>query len=541
MVKRDVLLAKGFFPETLPPCFDSTDLPRAMRGMIGALESKQFWKNRSTQYVRYIGTKHDGNRRPYSTPNPISYFHVANLISNYWGTFERKFGSSPFAISRPQAGGAKADRAIAIPPLSELSGRLSQNIRYAPFILKTDIAQYFPSIYTHAIPWVAHGNEAAKGDRDPKSKKVRFNQLDWACQQCQDGQTRGVLIGPDAFRIIAEFIASQIDLELQERAGDQIIGAVRHVDDFYIGVRSELDATLVLSHLRDILQNYELQINDVKTKIISGLEPVDDVWAQNLRSLQVERASPLHPHSEEKTTYAIDTAYETAKRIGSESPFKLIVRRLDQARLYRGADWDYVEPKLQRALYHFPHCMDYICLLTAKRFAIGGKIDISGWGEAAAILLQKQLHFNHHHEIVWLLWLIFVCKLHISQDMIEKLSKVQNGHIRALLIAAYQDGLCPHDPNIKLGEKLNTTHSDWLENLVGRSSGYTRAKFSGNLKEEFEHLARRKVRLINFKSHMDTATEKNREAISRSKYGYDTITDDENNGYEPDIDDYIGF
>lgn len=539
-MKRNSLLQKGLFPETLPPCFDSEDLPRALRGLCSQLSSRQFWKSRATTYVRYSGTKHDGNRRAYSTPNPISYFSVSSFVDKNWKAFEKIFSLSDFSISAPRPGKPTEDRAIVIAPLSELADKLSKKIRYAPFILKTDISQFFPSIYTHIMPWVVSGVDVAKADRKPNSKAVKFNALDWACQQCQNEQTRGILIGPDAFRLIAELVACKIDHELSQRAGKSIVGAVRHVDDFYIGVRTEFDATIVLSHLRDILQNYELQINDAKTKIISGLDPVDDVWAQNLREM-----SGQYVFTSEKMSHALDVAYETSRQVGSESPMKLIVRRLDLANCYAGASWEAIEPKLQRICYHFPHCVDYICLLVAKRVAMGGAIDAPGWGEVACMLVKKCISLNHHHEMVWLLWLVFVCNISVPRELIDEVSKVQNSHIRALLIAGSVDGVCQNKPSIKLGSQLNTTKGDWLENVVARATGYSKAKFSGGLSPEFEHLASKKLVLINFKSHMKMVADKKVSAISASKYGYDAphvlhgFQDfDDIDGWEPpDIDD----
>ena len=68
-------------------------------------------------------------------------------------------------------------------------------------------------------------------------------------QNAQSGQTKGLLIGPDAYRVIAELIAVQVDQLMHERCKELIVGAARHVDDFYIGVRSETDALAVLAHL----------------------------------------------------------------------------------------------------------------------------------------------------------------------------------------------------------------------------------------------------------------------------------------------------
>lgn len=64
---RYALLQKGLFPETLPPCFTAVDLKRALRGIVPAVRAKELHK-RSTDYVRYGGTKHDGSRRFFGTP-----------------------------------------------------------------------------------------------------------------------------------------------------------------------------------------------------------------------------------------------------------------------------------------------------------------------------------------------------------------------------------------------------------------------------------------------------------------------------------------
>lgn len=526
---RNALLEKGFFPEILPPCFDSKDLTRGFKGLINKVEKEQFSK-RSSNYIRYSGTKHDGNRRAYGTANPIPYFNACSFIASHWNTIDEKFKNSSISLGNLRLGEENEDRAIIIPTLSELSQRMSSQISFAPYIIKTDIAQFFPSIYTHTIPWAAHGISTSKQDQKHNSQTNIFNRLDWFTQQCQNSQTRGVLVGPDVFRVIAEFIVSEIDQQLTDKVGNKIIGAIRHVDDFYIGVRTEIDATIVLSELRDTLQTYELQINDSKTKILSGVEPIDDVWAQELRS------SFHYSFDVKKINYALDKAHELSKQLGSQSPFKLVLRRLDNMQCYKDNSWKEIESKLQRVMYHNPHCIDYICLLLAKRYAIKGSIDKEGWSGIIGLLINRHISFNHHHEITWLLWITLVCKLDFPQDLLQKLCTVNNSHVKAILIAAYQKGLYETKPSIKLGSNLSTTDETWLHNLVGKATGYTKASFSGLFAQEFEHLASKNIKLINFKKHIVAVSDDNSHAISKSKYGYDS-EDDELDFDIPDFDE----
>lgn len=59
----------------------------------------------------------------------------------------------------------------------------------APLIVRTDINQFYGSIYTHSIPWALHGKATAKANRSPA---LLGNALDECVRNAQDGQTIGV-------------------------------------------------------------------------------------------------------------------------------------------------------------------------------------------------------------------------------------------------------------------------------------------------------------------------------------------------------------
>ncbi len=531
MRNKYALLQKGLFPETLPPCFTAVDLKRALRGIVPTIRAKELHK-RPTDYTRYNGTKHDGSRRFFGTPNPISYFYVADFVSRNWGEFTTRFAASPFSVSRPKEGEESDDRPIIIPSLSELTTEASKRLGYSPFILKTDIAQFFPSIYTHSISWSAHGIEEAKKDTDPASRTLHFNRLDFLVRNCQLAETRGVLVGPDAFRIVSEFIAAGIDRQLFDEIGAEIVGAARHVDDYYLGLRSETAALVVLSTLRDLLQRYNLNINDNKTKVLSGLEPLNDLWAQALR--QEARRLNSYLIGADDLVLFINKALDLSANFKTDSPIKIALRALDQIKLYRRAEWSAVEPYLQRIIFHHPHCIDYAALLVAKRVALNNEIDSAGWTAAAHDLMRRHLAFNHHHEVVWLLWLLLCCRLEVPDDLVAALIANPNAHIRSLVVAGYTDGRILRKPKLRLGNKLPSTDQNWLLNLHARSVGFSKASFSGSMSAEFEHLANKKVVLIDIQEHLDAVRESGINAISRTRYGYDR--DDDND--EPDFPDY---
>jgi len=528
LVDRYSLLQRGLFPETLPPCFTSTDLRRALRGITPKIRHRSFHNKRSTDFVRYNGTKHDGSRRYFGTPNPISYFYVADFIHKRWNEFEQRYAGSSSSVSAPRIAKKTDDRAIIVPSLSQLTTVASQKIGYSPLILKTDIAQFYPSIYTHSIVWSAHGVQAAKSIRDSDSVQLPFNALDHFVQNCQRGETRGLIVGPDAFRLIAEYIASDLDQALKASAGHHIVGIARHVDDFYIGLKSEADAFIVLSALREILQNYNLNINDSKTKIINGLEPLNEVWAQDLR--KESRSLAYSSDRIDNTLLFLNRAISLSMSQGSDSPLKIALRTLDQIHAYSNELWSVVEPYLQRIIQHHSHSIDYVALLVVKRVAVGHSIDEEGWKDAAYASLQRHISFNHHHEIVWLLWLLLCARIEVSEQLLRQLALCSNGHVQSLLVAAFVDGRISRRPKVSFTKKLSSTDDRWLTNIVARSLEFTKASFGGALAEEFDHLAAMGVRFIDIESHLKSSKIVKKEAISRTRYGYDN--DDEDDDHE---------
>lgn len=530
MKSRFGLINSGLFPETLPPCFISKDAKRAFRGIVAQLDEERFYE-RKTEYVRYSGTKHDGSRRFFGTPNIITYFHISSFIWKRWRRFERNYCLSKYSIGKPKLMDDSEERSVKVQSLSELSRHASEKLRHAPYILKTDIAQCFPSLYTHSIAWAAHGVEKSKSDTNKDSEENFFNALDFHVRNGQRGNTRGVLVGPDAYRLIAEFVLSKIDDELDGVVGSMIVGAVRHVDDYYIGLRTEHEAQSVLSNLREVVANFELNLNDQKTQIYSSLEPINDLWAQRLRDhMKFGYGSPSHNQIER----AISESVESAKQIGSDSPIKILLRALDEAAIYASPHWEFVEQNMQRIVHRHPHAIDYACLLVAKRKSQGLPVDVEGWGELSQIIVRRCLALNHHHEVLWLIWLMIVCEIPISNEMSEALAKSRNAHIRALLAQGYVDGKLARKPKLALGSKLSSMDADWLVNLVAKSQGFSGASFSGDYSGHFAHLAERRIRLIDFNDHMARLEAENKRAISRVRYGYDDEEDE-------DEDDAFGF
>jgi hypothetical protein len=210
------LLTKGYFPEVLPPNFITVDF-----GTFAAKSPTVFdafaAKPARLKGIHYSASKSGFRRRPFVITHPISEYFDAKFIADNGNAIDQQFQRSRFSASIPEATGEDG-RAVNITPFHELHRRMHERVGQFGYVAKSDVQRYFPSIYTHSIPWAMHGKTAAKKDTDPNSKNVLFNKLDQLVRRGQDGQTVGLPIGPDSSRIIAEIIGCAIDQHLRDLA-----------------------------------------------------------------------------------------------------------------------------------------------------------------------------------------------------------------------------------------------------------------------------------------------------------------------------------
>ena len=136
-------------------------------------------------------------------------------------------------------------------------------------IVKADIKSFYPSLYTHSIPWAIHGKRFIRKPANLHNFKLLGNRLDRLFQNANDGCTNGIPIGPVVSDIAAEIIASAVDVEFTKGVKEANIDcdAVRFKDDYRILAKSESDAKRIIKILQTSLKEYNLELSDEKTNI----------------------------------------------------------------------------------------------------------------------------------------------------------------------------------------------------------------------------------------------------------------------------------
>lgn len=177
--------------------------------------------------------------------------------------------------------------------------------------MKADISWFYPTLYTHTIPWALHGKKEAKKNT---SDKLFGNKLDKNIRNCKYGQTTGIPIGPDTSFVIAEIVACGIDLFLQEKI--ESIRGYRFYDDLFLYFSSREDAEKGLKNLQFILSEYQLSLNEAKTNITRFPSTFDENWVVQLHSFKFRKYKKKDNHEIEQKTdieryfrLAFDLAY----------------------------------------------------------------------------------------------------------------------------------------------------------------------------------------------------------------------------------------
>ncbi|MCW8965971.1 MAG: RNA-directed DNA polymerase, partial [Candidatus Pacearchaeota archaeon] len=142
-----------------------------------------------------------------------------------------------------------------------------------------DISKCFDSIYTHSIGWAVIGKEAQK-------ESLRLNtgtfpdKFDKLMQRMNQGETNGIIIGPEFSRIFAEIILQAIDREvthkLAARSEPLLYGrdyeVFRYVDDYFIFVNDDSNETFIVEQLQHTLKKYKMYLNT--SKAITYKKPI---------------------------------------------------------------------------------------------------------------------------------------------------------------------------------------------------------------------------------------------------------------------------
>ncbi len=137
-------------------------------------------------------------------------------------------------------------------------------------MLHTDIANFYPSIYTHSIAWALHTKDMAKKGRN--DRLLLGNKIDRTIMNMSYGQTNGIPQGSVLMDFIAEIILAYVDELLVKEIGcSNDFKIIRYRDDYRIFTNNPKDAETILKKLSKILTGLGLKLNVHKTCVSQNI------------------------------------------------------------------------------------------------------------------------------------------------------------------------------------------------------------------------------------------------------------------------------
>ncbi|WP_444888281.1 RNA-directed DNA polymerase [Microbulbifer sp. JMSA008] len=270
---------------SLPPYFDFQPILEVVKdglsGIQNGLSDIGLKKASKFDRVNYIlQTNKDGHYawRPFQLIHPALYVHLASMITTNenWTLIKQRFeefrenekicaASLPREASDDNSSNAAESVKGWWNEVEQSSIEKSLDFKY---VFHTDVANFYPSIYTHSISWAIHKKEVAKKPENRHNYDFIGVSIDKAIQHMQNGQTNGIPQGSVLMDFIAELILGYTDSELSKRLnalGIEDYHIIRYRDDYRVFTNTKEDNDTIAQQIALTLQDLGLQLNASKT------------------------------------------------------------------------------------------------------------------------------------------------------------------------------------------------------------------------------------------------------------------------------------
>jgi hypothetical protein len=467
------LLTRGFFHDRIIPPLSSLSLSGIIEEIFDSARKemqKESRKRQRSRLVRHSVPKLKHLRRHFGIPNPLNQAVLCLCIAEHWEELHAICKQSSVSLSVPTV---SSKRSLAAEHSRRAEGvRRAQSSVGKRFMLKTDIATFYPSVYTHSIPWAIHGKDEA---RSPQASHWYGNELDRWVQGTQDRQTGGIPIGPDTSFLIAEVIGSRIDVQLEKMLGQELRG-VRYIDDYHLYFSTRAEAEKALAYLHTVTQGFELQLNGLKTEIQDVPEPIEPPWKTDLRLIRIR--------SDKQATGVkafFDRACDWAIQFPSDSVLTYAVRKLAKyASKLESNEWEVCRSLLLRS------CLGEATMLPALLQLFEETAEAWTEGELRELLTELCLYHSplqQGFEVAWSLWCARSLGINLPESVSAAVSLVDDDIVALVALDMQHEGLLEPLTTELWASRMSAEHlysEHWLIAYEALVQGWLPASNGGN-------------------------------------------------------------
>lgn len=413
MFKLENILANEYFPQELPPCFNSKMIAENVEDIKKWITS---CNPKHSIPLIYSGYKNENSRRRFAVPNIFHYFKAACCIVDYSQEIIDITSSSHASLSAPIDKPAETNRPYckksnSIQDTKKEIESLYQNNMYC---CKLDIEAFFDSVYTHTISWAMHTQKVAKNS---KEETLIGGQLDIAVRAMNYSQTNGILVGNAISRIISEIILCTVDKEIQKQFPN--LKYRRFVDDYTIFFEDASEIQHVISFIRNQLGKFELALNENKIEITQSPFLYGKMWVEEIKLF-------LHLDSEVFLNKAI-SLFSQYKDISILRYALTVISFHD----IKKDEWSHIESKILNLWVRFPSLADLILEILFDKKDYLHKSNVK---EAIYAVLNRCIPLSQDQEVIWAVWFAKVFSVQLNKQYVIKVLESNNQLAKIILL-----------------------------------------------------------------------------------------------------------
>lgn len=423
-VKLERSLAHGYFPSEMPPSYSTRTFAVVAAGLTPL--TGRPW----TSPVRFSLARTGGLRRATELPNPLAQLKLAGLCCNNWRELQRHTARSPISLSRPvvgRQGSLRYKTTFAKRPQIAAS-----RMPGGSGTLRTDVSQFYPSVYTHAVDWAIRGKATAK--RHLRTRHLGAL-LDEALRESRSGQTVGLSIGPETSWLASEVLLARVDEAMCKDFPQIAKRGFRFVDDMTFYSSSAGEAYEVLARYEKLLADFELILNPTKVRVLDGLEPPEAPWVTPLRQVRYRDDNDAHLVNDLVDLFSL--AMDAAVRHPTEAVLSYAIKRCDPFPggteswpIYR----DLTLASISRDASTLRHVHPILVFAKSRGLDVGNDRLVEVLNEAC----ESHAALDHGFEVAWILTILRDLGLPLETSTAQRVATMDDNCSLVLLMDMLQ-------------------------------------------------------------------------------------------------------
>jgi hypothetical protein len=294
------------------------------------------------------------------------------------------------------------------------------------------VSGFYPSVYTHTITWALHGK--AKGKKQSKTPLLG-DLIDQLVRDGQDRQSVGLPIGPDTSHIVSEMIGVAID-EIVQASLKKPFSGFRHMDDYYLCFDDQAAAATALTVLTHALRDFELNLNETKTKICPVEDDLESYWSEEIEASNFSN-DPDKQSGDIETFF--DKAIRLAKRLADDNIIKYAVRR-SARHVIREPSWQLYEAYLAHMAVSYPSSLPTVCEILSTYRGMGYRLNSDLWSKIAMDGIRIHAPLRHDSEVCWALWLLWEIGGTVEDIARVEIEKMNNAVVATVALFLQEKG-----------------------------------------------------------------------------------------------------